>query len=183
MKTVAVQRIALYNSVKSLEEPNNKKAFTMIHIIQTTRALIDTFAENGHDSKAGTIYNELSTNMNFASEFSEAYYSALSAAFLGEVNNYNESSLERVASIDTNDLEKAFSLAQAVDAPWVDNVTSLNVPDKFFVQVNGCYGAKSASVGDFFVKNDEVYVVMGHGFKQLRDCTMTRLIVVMAQDT
>lgn len=165
------------------KNPTNKKVLTMIHIIQTTRALLNAFAESGHESKAGTIYHELSTKLNFASDFSDEYYSALSAAFLGEINNYNESSLERVASIDTDDLEKAFSLAQAVDQPWVDNATSLNVPAKFFVQSeHGCYGAKSASVGDFFVKGNEVYVVMGHGFKQLRDCTMTRLIVAMAQD-
>lgn len=63
----------------------------------------------------------------------------------------------KVAEVKTNDLDKAFELTNHIDREWQSNHAVTSFSDK----------ARSTSVGDLCVKNDEVFVVSAIGFEKM----------------
>jgi hypothetical protein len=66
---------------------------------------------------------------------------------------------QKVAHVNTQDLEKAFHLTNQIDSNWTENkeVTALTQHNR------------SSSVGDIFVLNNEAHFIQSIGFQKLPD--------------
>ena len=65
----------------------------------------------------------------------------------------------KVADVKTQDLEQAFELTNHIDKDWQSNKEVSALTNK----------ARSTSVGDLCVKNEEVFVVISIGFEKMPD--------------
>lgn len=63
----------------------------------------------------------------------------------------------KVAEVQSNDLEVAFELTNHIDSSWQENKGVTSFAER----------ARSTSVGDLCIKDDEVFVVSAIGFEKL----------------
>ena len=63
----------------------------------------------------------------------------------------------KVADVKTQDLEQAFELTNHIDKDWQSNKEVTAITNK----------ARSTSVGDLCIKNEEVFVVSSIGFEKM----------------
>ena len=69
----------------------------------------------------------------------------------------NDGMYQKVVNVKTDDLEEAFKLTNHIDNSWLENTNVETIVNK----------ARSTSVGDLFVKNNEVFLVSSMGFEKM----------------
>lgn len=77
----------------------------------------------------------------------------------------NQGMYQKVALVETKDLDKAFELTNHIDQDWTENkgVTPLKLMNR------------SSSVGDIFVLDNEAYIIKSLGFEKLPENTAQHL--------